>query len=154
MSKLDSGGVFRSPFLRTRWYQGGTSVSVYVCHNSYYCSKKARPPPWDTPTMNMNYIKCNSVPIPRPAGRRPTGRFLSFPAACSNQEKLFSQRRLLAGSRQPCRCHVSGKGENHHHPRGKGVRRWMLSPATMTSAGLTPFASRYCGTRPITTGAA
>ena len=23
----------------------------------------------------------------------------------------------------------------------------------MTSAGLTPFASRYCGTRPITTGA-
>jgi hypothetical protein len=41
-----------------------------------------------------------------------------------NFEK-FSKRRLLAGSERLCVRLVSGKGETHLIPPGKGVKRWI-----------------------------
>ena len=79
---------------------------------------------------------------------RLAGRFLSLFAARPNPKKFFqniSKRRRLAGSKGPVWCHVGGKGQNHHIPQGKGVRRWKLSPATMAnSAGLMLSAKPYC----------
>ena len=37
----------------------------------------------------------------------------------------FSKRRLLAGSERLCVRLVSGKGETHLIPPGKGVKRWI-----------------------------
>ena len=39
--------------------------------------------------------------------------------------KKFSKRRLLAGSERLCVRLVSGKGETHLIPPGKGVKRWI-----------------------------
>lgn len=83
---------------------------------------------------------------------RPAGRFLSLFAARPCPKKYFqelSKKRRLAGSKGPVWCHVGGKGQNHHIPHGKGVRRWKLSPATMAnSAGLMLSAKPYCEMRP------
>ena len=65
----------------------------------------------------------------RPAGPlRLAGCFLLFsedkPASKKIFEK-FSKRRLLAGSERLCVRLVSGKGETHLIPPGKGVKRWI-----------------------------
>ena len=65
----------------------------------------------------------------RPAGPlRLAGRFFLFsedkPASKKIFEK-FSKRRLLAGSERLCVRLVSGKGETHLIPPGKGVKRWI-----------------------------
>lgn len=60
---------------------------------------------------------------------RLVGRFLLFsedkPASKKFFEK-FSKRKLLAGSERLCVRLVSGKGETHLIPPGKGVKRWMI----------------------------
>ena len=65
----------------------------------------------------------------RPAGPlRLAGRFLLFSEDKPASKKFFkklSKRRLLAGSERLCVRLVSGKGENHLIPPGKGVKRWM-----------------------------
>jgi hypothetical protein len=99
-----------------------------------------------------NYLNTSFL---RPVGLRPAGRFLSLFAARPYPKKYFqelSKRRRLAGSKGPVWCHVGGKGQNHHIPHRKGVRRWKLSPATMAnSAGLMLSAKPYCEMRPETT---
>lgn len=65
----------------------------------------------------------------RPAGPlRLAGRFLLFSEDKPASKKIFdkfSKRRLLAGSERLCVRLVSGKGETHLIPPGKGVKRWI-----------------------------
>ena len=93
----------------------------------------------------------------RPAGQlRLAGRFLLFsedkPASKKFFEK-FSKRRLLAGSERLCVRLVSGKGETHLIPPGKGVKRWIWSPAMTMASGASSMltANWYCTMRQSTT---
>lgn len=128
----------------------------------YLCFWKPNPkslyPPREYPGYEYelyNIRQQHNISKYRPVGLRPAGRFLSHFSRCLWPKKYFqelSKRRRLAGSKGPVWCHVGGKGQNHHIPHGKGVRRWKLSPATMAnSAGLMLSAKPYCEMRPETT---
>lgn len=76
-------------------------------------------------------------------------KYIRFILALPKENKKFLQRRHLAGSKRRSVCHVSEKGENHHIPQQKGVRRWNLSPATTANgASLTHFVNDLVVAKP------
>lgn len=73
------------------------------------------------------------------------GEFCCFLRPAIRRKKKFQKsekRRRLAGSQRDSIRSIGGKGENHHIPHRKGVRRWKRSPAnTVNGASLTATAS-------------
>ena len=58
-------------------------------------------------------------------------------ASVSRRKKKFQKsekRKRLAGSQRDSIRSIGGKGENHHIPHRKGVRRWKRSPANTVNA--------------------
>ena len=79
------------------------------------------------------------------------GEFCYFLRSVSRRKKKFQKsekRRRLAGSRRDSIRSIGGKGENHHIPHRKGVRRWKRSPAnTVNGASSNVNASWFCSMR-------
>ena len=123
-------------------YQAKREMENYerrkVYHRAYYSldasapvKKSVAPPSESSGSEYELYHVSNHLhkTFLRPAGPlRLAGRFLLFsedkPASKKFFEK-FSKRRLLAGSERLCVRLVSGKGETHLIPPGKGVKRWI-----------------------------
>lgn len=79
------------------------------------------------------------------------GEFCCFLRPAIRRKKKFQKsekRRHLAGSQRDSIRSIGGKGENHHIPHRKGVRRWKRSPANrVNGASLTAIASWFCTMR-------
>ena len=108
------------------------SFSLFRSIHDLHHLKKSVVPPSEPSGFECELYHVSNHPyktLPRPAGPlRLAGRFLLFsedkPASKKIFEK-FSKRRLLAGSERLCVRLVSGKGETHLIPPGKGVKRWI-----------------------------
>ena len=100
---------------------------LHNTHDLHQLKKSVAPPPGKSGVEYALYCvaSCIFVSLRARLVFDQPGAFCWF----TGQKKKFFQknqkRRLLAGSERICVRLVSGKGETHLIPPGKGVKRWM-----------------------------